>query len=237
MQKIEFKNLPNTDTPLSAENLNAIQDNIENSFLNTSSSSQTDTYSCDYINDSSVVVGPTEPTENNRKKVWMQNNEVDNKIYVKNDNDVYEEFIKQENIEGIDVSSNTINHTNQYLKILSVNMQNENWKANSILFKLSCTQSGNFDVVCNLYIRREDTNKGITKVELKEINKIHDTINVSENFVAILENKNTVSLYMKVVENANSPKIKILSYQKHKTEELTIYSEQYSSDLPSRNTI
>lgn len=55
MQKIEFKNLPNTDTPISAENLNAIQDNVENE-----------------INDSSVVVSATEPTENNRKKIWMQ---------------------------------------------------------------------------------------------------------------------------------------------------------------------
>ena len=44
----------------------------ENRIFNTDSSSQTDTYSCDYINDSSVVVSPTEPTENDRKKVWMQ---------------------------------------------------------------------------------------------------------------------------------------------------------------------
>jgi len=55
MQKIEFKNLPNTDTPISAENLNAIQDNVENE-----------------INDSSVVASPTEPTGLDRKKVWMQ---------------------------------------------------------------------------------------------------------------------------------------------------------------------
>lgn len=54
MQKIEFKNLPNTDTPITAENLNAIQDNMENE-----------------INDSSVVVSAEEPTTN-RKKVWMQ---------------------------------------------------------------------------------------------------------------------------------------------------------------------
>ena len=30
MQKIEFKNLPDTSTPLSAENLNLLQDNVEN---------------------------------------------------------------------------------------------------------------------------------------------------------------------------------------------------------------
>lgn len=54
MQKIEFKNLPSTDTPITAENLNAIQSNIENE-----------------INDSSVVVSATEPTTD-RKKIWIQ---------------------------------------------------------------------------------------------------------------------------------------------------------------------
>lgn len=43
----------------------------ENRIFNTDSSSQTDTYSCDYINDSSVVVSASEPKEN-RKKIWMQ---------------------------------------------------------------------------------------------------------------------------------------------------------------------
>lgn len=43
----------------------------ENRILNTHSSSQTDTYSCDYINDSSVVVSAVEPTTD-RKKIWVQ---------------------------------------------------------------------------------------------------------------------------------------------------------------------
>lgn len=42
-----FKDLPNTDTPINAENLNQIQDNL-------------------------VVVSPTEPTGDNREKVWIQ---------------------------------------------------------------------------------------------------------------------------------------------------------------------
>lgn len=42
-----FKDLPNTDTPINAENLNQIQDNL-------------------------VVVSKTEPTGDNREKVWMQ---------------------------------------------------------------------------------------------------------------------------------------------------------------------
>ena len=42
-----FKDLPSTDTPINAENLNQIQDNL-------------------------VVVSATEPTGDNREKVWMQ---------------------------------------------------------------------------------------------------------------------------------------------------------------------
>ena len=36
MQKIEFKNLPDTSTPLSAENLNLLQDNVEDAIDNVS---------------------------------------------------------------------------------------------------------------------------------------------------------------------------------------------------------
>lgn len=188
--------------------------------------------------DDNVIVTPTEPTGIDRKKVWMQNNEIDNKIYVKNDNDVYETFMKEDVTEGIQISNNTRNHTNQYLKIFSVDMQNENYKANSVLFKLSCVQGGQFDILYNLQIYRETASNGITRVELKEINKMYNTINLSENLVAILEkNNNMVSLYMKITSATNTPKIKILSYQKHKTEELTIYSEQYLDTLPFRNTI
>lgn len=68
----------------------------ENKILNAESTSQTDTYSCDYINNTSIVVSPTEPTGKNRKKVWMQNTDTDKKIYIKNSNDVYEEFIKKD---------------------------------------------------------------------------------------------------------------------------------------------
>lgn len=45
---------------------------IPGKIVNSPSDSTTETYSCNYINDVSVVVSPTEPTGNNRKKVWMQ---------------------------------------------------------------------------------------------------------------------------------------------------------------------
>ena len=42
-----------------------------NKILNAHSTSQTDTYSCEYLNDKLVVVSATEPTEN-REKIWIQ---------------------------------------------------------------------------------------------------------------------------------------------------------------------
>lgn len=50
MEKIQFKDLPNTDTPINATNLNAIQDNAEAMIKNAQNNSTTDTYSCDYLN-------------------------------------------------------------------------------------------------------------------------------------------------------------------------------------------
>lgn len=49
MKKKEFQNLPNTETPINADNLNEMQDNIE---------------------ESCVIVSSTEPTTN--EKVWIQ---------------------------------------------------------------------------------------------------------------------------------------------------------------------
>ena len=52
------------------------------------------------IEQEGIIVSPTEPTTN-RRKVWMQNIEDKQKIYVLNDNNVYEEFMKKENTETI----------------------------------------------------------------------------------------------------------------------------------------
>lgn len=50
MQKITFENLPSTNTPLNASNLNTLQDNVEDAFNNTYGTSQTEGYSANYIN-------------------------------------------------------------------------------------------------------------------------------------------------------------------------------------------
>lgn len=57
MEIVEFKDYPNTDTPLNAYNLNRMQNNIKTELTN--------------IEQEGIIVSPTEPTEN-RRKVWMQ---------------------------------------------------------------------------------------------------------------------------------------------------------------------
>lgn len=59
MDKINFTNYPNTDTPINADNLNLLQTNVENAIptsANKYGSSQTDPYSQDYINTNVGVV-------------------------------------------------------------------------------------------------------------------------------------------------------------------------------------
>ena len=65
---INFVN--NSEPDLTAENLNKMQQDI------------------------GIVVSATEPQGNNRLKVWLQNVDGKEKIYVLNNNNVYEEFIK-----------------------------------------------------------------------------------------------------------------------------------------------
>lgn len=55
MERIEFKNLPDQTTPLSAQNLNQLQTNVETE-----------------INNSGAVVSATEPTGSAKKKIWKQ---------------------------------------------------------------------------------------------------------------------------------------------------------------------
>ncbi len=50
MQKIPFENLPSTDYPVNASNLNLMQNNMENTFKSTKTSSDSDGYNCNYLN-------------------------------------------------------------------------------------------------------------------------------------------------------------------------------------------
>lgn len=83
-----FKDLPNTDTPITAENLNQIQDNL-------------------------VVVSATEPTGDNREKVWIQKGK---NLFNKNKN-----IIKGYRLVGngnLEVDSNFF-YQNEYIKVSS----------------------------------------------------------------------------------------------------------------------
>ena len=55
MDKINFQDLPSTNTPIDASNMNLLQTNVENG-----------------IADAGVVVSVTEPTGSAKKKVWLQ---------------------------------------------------------------------------------------------------------------------------------------------------------------------
>lgn len=50
MQKIPFENLPSTDYPINDTNLNQLQNNVENAFKSTETSSDSDSYNCNYLN-------------------------------------------------------------------------------------------------------------------------------------------------------------------------------------------
>lgn len=51
MEKINFKNKRETGAiPINANNLNLMQDNVENSFKSSMTTSDKDTYNCNYIN-------------------------------------------------------------------------------------------------------------------------------------------------------------------------------------------
>lgn len=67
MTRIRFEDLPSTNTPRNAENLNKLNN---------------------------VVISSTEPTTG--EEVWIDN--INKKIYTKNDNGVYEEFYKDNEI-------------------------------------------------------------------------------------------------------------------------------------------
>jgi hypothetical protein len=70
MTRIRFEDLPSTNTPRNAENLNKLNN---------------------------VVISPTEPTTG--EEVWIQKTDIDKKIYTKNNNGTYEEFYDETNRE------------------------------------------------------------------------------------------------------------------------------------------
>lgn len=70
MDKINFENLPSTNTPLDANTLNGMQSNIEKSV---------------------VAIGSSAPSTN--ENVWLQiGTSIPKKIMIKNSNNVFEEF-------------------------------------------------------------------------------------------------------------------------------------------------
>ena len=82
MNKIDFKNLPDTSTPLSAENLNQLQTNVETAIdgkiSNTSGTSQTIGYSQEYVNNALLDVYSTTET---RIGTWIDGKPLYRKVF------------------------------------------------------------------------------------------------------------------------------------------------------------
>ena len=65
---------------------------------NGDSTSNKNGYTANYINNHSVVVSPTEPITD-RKKVWLQKgNGIDDKTFILNENNIYEEFVQYDEL-------------------------------------------------------------------------------------------------------------------------------------------
>lgn len=80
------------------------------------------------IEQEGIIVSPTEPTTN-RRKVWVQNVGNNEKIYILNDNNVYEEFMKLDNkvdknttIAGVNLQDNIT--ANELIAVLKNNIVN-----------------------------------------------------------------------------------------------------------------
>lgn len=148
--------------------------------------------------------------------------------------------LMQDNIEeaiddtilGVKISENTNGHMNQYLKLFTLSFENEAYKTNSVLFKLSSVQDRSLDMLCNLLVNKSSQENGIANVLLKIVEQTGVTDNVN-NLIAVRETGNTISVYLKIVSNSVTPELKIISYMKYATETLTISSEQYVDSLPS----
>lgn len=76
----------------------------DNKIVNSNSTSETDTYSCKYLNERNVIVSSEEPTTG--EEVWIDN--VNKKIHTKNDNG-YEEFYNEDLINQIQESMKYLN--------------------------------------------------------------------------------------------------------------------------------
>lgn len=75
------------------------------------------------VEENEIVISTTEPTGNDRKRVWLKNG-IDNAIFVKNSNDIYEEFVqKKEEIYSTEerVVGKWINGKPLYRKVIVSN--------------------------------------------------------------------------------------------------------------------
>ena len=125
MTRIRFEDLPSTNTPRNAENLNKLNN---------------------------VVISPTEPTTG--EEVWID--DLNKKIYTKNDNGDYEEFLKAEDTGWISLElkadcSRTLNarKKNGIVSVMgTVEIKNIVWNKEVAFLPNGFAPNQEIDIVC-----------------------------------------------------------------------------------------
>lgn len=217
-------------TPVSAFNLNKMQDNIENTL---------------------VKVSATEP--NPKADVWIQHatnlkveygtEPVEDNIMV-NDNGVYNSInLPSKNIQYNNTSLNDFldNYTsgkakkkavaNNYARLFTFEMT-ESYKNTFILFSLHDSQFGWYSGLVGLAVKKNNTNDALTITSFTTL-QFNGTI--TDKLYAVITGTNTIEVYIKM-NASQSPAINIISVTKldksNSFGKVTIDCETSISSLP-----
>ena len=117
MEKINFVN--NSVPALNATNLNKLQDNIEDSMKTEKTASDTDTYSCNYINQGNTY----STSETLTGKTWIDGKPIYRKVFTGNMTNTTNEWVNLQkcnlnNVDNIINISGTIKNTSSDRRVL-----------------------------------------------------------------------------------------------------------------------
>lgn len=213
MKKKEFQNLPSTETPITAENLNEMQDNIE---------------------ESCVIVSPTEPTTN--EKVWIQKGKnLFNKntaligFWVKNGQPEYTPD-KLTNVfsDYISVKPNTTYTVSGYVlgeKWVCVEGYNKNKIWNKLITETNTLETLTFTTGENDYYIRVAFSEGLPNIDLIQIEQGSTATEYEAYTDKKILCKNDNGEYEEFINVENVPSIrKISASEFFDSTDYTIYS-------------
>lgn len=209
-------------TPVSAFNLNKMQNNIENTL---------------------VKVSATEPEQ--KADVWIQHNlSLQEDDILVNDNGVYNSInLPSKNIQYNNTSLHDFldNYTsgkakkeavaNSYARLFTFEMT-ASYKNTFILFSLHDSQSGWYSGLVGLAVKKNNTNDALTITSFTTL-QFNGTI--TDKLYAVITGTNTIEVYIKMTKS-QSPAINIISVTKldksNSFGKVTIDCETSISSLP-----